>query len=221
MKTIAIISQKGGVGKTTLATALAVAAEADGKSAAVFDLDPQASASFWKDTRGKDFPPAVVSLQASRLRETLALAAEGGCEIAFIDAPPIAKDIAFEAAEHADFILIPTRPAVLDAAAMDKTLKLIRAFAKPSAVVLTFCPTQGGREIGDTEAAVLQLGAALAPIRIHNRITYSRAQQTGQTAQEFEPDGKAAEEIKQLYDYTCMNLFTQTTKAKHVRRRIA
>jgi chromosome partitioning protein len=221
MKTVAIISQKGGVGKTTLATALAVAAESDGKSAAVFDLDPQASASFWKDTRGKDVPPAVTSLQASRLRENLALAAESGCEIAFIDAPPIAKDIAFEAAEHADFILIPTRPAVLDAEAMEKTLKLIRAFAKPSAVVLTFCPTQGGREIGDTAAAVLQFGATLAPIRIHNRITYSRAQQTGQTAQEFEPDGKAAEEIKQLYDYTCMNLFTQITEAKHVRRRIA
>ena len=142
-------------------------------------------------------------------------------EIAFIDVPPIAKDIAFEAAEHADFILIPTRPAVLDAAAMDKTLKLIRAFAKPSAVVLTFCPTQGGREIGDTEAAVLQFGAALAPVRIHNRITYSRAQQTGQTAQEFEPDGKAAEEIRKLYAYTCMNVFTQTAEAEHVRRRTA
>lgn len=218
MKTVAIISQKGGVGKTTLATALAVAAEADGRSAAVFDLDPQASASFWKDTRGKDAAPAVVSLQASRLRETLAVAEAGGCEIVFIDAPPVAKDIAFEAAEHADFILIPTRPAVLDAAAMDKTLKLIRAFAKPSAVVLTFCPTQGGREIGDTEAAVRQLGATLAPVRIHNRITYSRAQQTGQVAQELEPDGKAAEEIRQLYAYTCMHVFTPAAEARHVRR---
>jgi chromosome partitioning protein len=221
MKTVAIISQKGGVGKTTLATALAVAAEADGKSAAVFDLDPQASATFWKDVRGKDVAPAVVSLQASRLRETLALAAEGGCELAIIDAPPVAKDIAFEAAEHADFILIPTRPAFLDAAAMDKTLKLIRTFGKPSAVVLTFCPTQGGKEITDTEEAVQAMGATLAPIRIHNRIPYSRAQQTGHTAQEFEPEGKAAEEIQRLYDYTCMNLFIQTIEAKNARRRSA
>ena len=56
MKTLAIISQKGGVGKTTIATALAVAAEAEGKSVAVFDLDPQASASLWKDTRGAATP---------------------------------------------------------------------------------------------------------------------------------------------------------------------
>jgi len=218
MKTVAIISQKGGVGKTTLATALAVAAEADGKQAAVFDLDPQASASFWKDARGKDASPAVVSLQAVRLRETLQIAAENGCDLAVVDAPPIAKDIAFEAAEHADFILVPTRPAVLDVAAMDKTLKLIRTFSKPSAVVMTFCPTQGGREAGDLEAAVQELGAILAPVRIHNRVSYSRAQQTGQTAQEFEPEGKAAEEIKRLYEYTCMNLFTHTVEEPDVRR---
>lgn len=61
MKTLAIISQKGGVGKTTLATALAVAAEREGKIAAVFDLDPQASAAFWKDTRTAD-TPAVVAI---------------------------------------------------------------------------------------------------------------------------------------------------------------
>ena len=70
MKTLAIISQKGGVGKTTIATALAVAAEAEGKSVAVFDLDPQASASFWKDTRGAA-TPSVVALPASRLQHVL------------------------------------------------------------------------------------------------------------------------------------------------------
>ena len=60
MKILAVISQKGGVGKTTIATALAVAAESEGRSAAVFDLDPQASASFWHDTREAE-TPAVVS----------------------------------------------------------------------------------------------------------------------------------------------------------------
>lgn len=206
MRTLAIISQKGGVGKTTLATALAVAAEASGRSAAIFDLDPQASAAFWKDTREAG-APAVIAVPPARLQHVLKAAAASGCALAIIDAPPFAKDIAFEAAQHADFILIPTRPAVLDVMAMTKTLELVRHYAKPSTVVLTFCPVQG-REVADTEAAVKQLGAMLSPVRIHNRVAYSRAQQTGLSAQEFEPDGKAADEIKQLYSFACMHLYT-------------
>ena len=213
MKTLAIISQKGGVGKTTIATALAVAAEMDGKSAAVFDLDPQASATFWHDTREAE-NPAVVSIAPARLKHVLDAAAESGCNLAIIDAPPFAKDIAYEAAQHADFILIPTRPAVLDVMAMTRTLELVRHYSKPSAVVLTFCPILG-REITDTEDAIKQLKATLAPVRIHNRVAYSRAQQTGLTAQEFEPDGKAAEEIKQLYAYTCMHLYADTDEDAH------
>lgn len=214
MKTLAIISQKGGVGKTTIATALAVAAERDGKSAAVFDLDPQASAAFWHDTRDSD-TPAVVSIPPARLAHVLAAAAETGCNLAIIDAPPFAKDIAYEAAQQADFILIPTRPAVLDVMAMTRTLELVRHYGKPSAVVLTFCPIQG-REIADTEDAIVQMGATLAPIRLHSRVAYSRAQQTGLTAQEFEPEGKAAEEIKQLYDYTCMHLYADESESANV-----
>ena len=49
MKVLSLISQKGGVGKTTLATALAVAATQDGKRVVMMDLDPQASATFWMD----------------------------------------------------------------------------------------------------------------------------------------------------------------------------
>ena len=216
MKTLAIISQKGGVGKTTLATALAVAAERDGRRAAVFDLDPQASAAFWKDTR-RDEAPAVIAIPPSRLQHVLAAAESTGCDLAIIDAPPFAKDIAFEAAQRADFILIPTRPAVLDVMAMTKTLELVAHYGKPSAVVLTFCPIQG-REIADTEAAVRQLGATIVPVRVHNRVAYSRAQQTGQTAQEFEMDGKAAEEIKRLYGYVCIHLFTTKVRVTDGRR---
>lgn len=219
MKTLAIISQKGGVGKTTLATALAVAAEAEGKSVAIFDLDPQASAAFWKDTRQTE-TPSVVTIPSSRLQHVLKAASDEGCDLAIIDAPPAAKDVAFEAMQYADFILIPTRPAVLDMMATTKTLELVRRYNKPAAVVLTFCPTQG-KELSDTEDAVKQMGAELVPVRIHNRVAFARAQQTGQTAQEFEPDGKATEEIKRLYSYMCIHLFTSTRKAAHVRTRRA
>ena len=142
-------------------------------------------------------------------------AAEAGTELVVIDAPPVAKDIAFQAAEVADFILIPTKPAVLDVMAATETLKLIKRATeppKPSAVVMTFCPTQG-REVTDTEAAVRQMGAKLAPVRIHNRVAYSRSQQTGLTALEFEPDGKAADELKQLYAFVCMHVCKRELEA--------
>ena len=66
MKVLAVVSQKGGVGKTTLSTALAVEATRDGKKTVMFDLDPQASASFWKDTR-KDESLAITAIPAARL----------------------------------------------------------------------------------------------------------------------------------------------------------
>src|SRR3954471_3739385 len=154
MKTLAIISQKGGVGKTTLALALAVEACRNRKTAAVFDLDPQASAAFWKDVREAD-DPAVVALPPARLGHALQAAAETGCDLAIIDAPPFAKDIAFEAAQHADFILIPTKPATLDLMAVTRTLELVSHYNKPASVVLTFCPTRGV-EIADTQAALVK-----------------------------------------------------------------
>lgn len=214
LKTVAIVSQKGGVGKTTLATGLAVASERAGQRTAIFDIDPQGSAAFWNDTREAE-SPAVVAVPPVRLAHMLKAAAEAGTDLVIVDAPPVAKDIAFQAIENADFILIPTRPAVLDVMAATETLKLIRRASdppKPAAVVITFCPPQG-REVGDTENAIKQLGALLAPIRIHNRVAYSRAQQTGLTATEFEPGGKAALELQQLYEFLCMHLYSRSRRA--------
>jgi chromosome partitioning protein len=221
MKTLSIISQKGGVGKTTLATTLAVEAGRAGRKTVVFDLDPQASASFWKDTR-QDELVAMTALPAARLSHVLKAASEAGCDLAIIDTPPFSKDIAYEAAQHADFVLLPTRPAVLDVMAMSRTVELVRHYDKPFAAVLTFCPPFG-REVEDTLTVIRQLGAEVCPVRIGNRIAYSRAQQTGRAAQEIEPDGKAAQEVRELYAYVCMNLYAQdgTRSDTHERKRVA
>lgn len=203
MKTLAVVSQKGGVGKTTLATALAVEAVRRGKSVVIVDLDPQASASFWKDTRQETLfedPLAITAVPASRLGHVLSAAESAGCDLAVIDTPPFSKDIAYEATQRADFVLVPTRPAVLDVMAMMRTLELVKRYERPYAIALTFCPHQG-REVEDTERAIRDLEAELCPVRIGSRIAYSRAQQTGRAAQELDPEGKAAQEIIELYDY--------------------
>lgn len=225
MKILAVISQKGGVGKTTLATALAVAAELDGKSVALFDLDPQASACFWADRRratGKGETPVVRDVNFNRLPHVLDAMRIGGADLVILDCPPQQRDIADAALSVADMVLIPTRAEALDIRAMTQTVRLAQQMGKPTSVVLTFCPPAGA-EIEQAREIVAQLKADLVPVSIHLRKAFARAQQDGQTAQEYEPTGKAADEIKRLYDYSHISLYGKEAhgKAKAKSRRVA
>jgi chromosome partitioning protein len=201
MKVFAVISQKGGAGKTTLALHLAVAAELAGQSTAVIDLDPQASATGWKDTR-KEETPAVVSAQAARLPKVLEAAADHGADLAIIDTAPHSESSALAAARAADLILIPCRPAILDLRAIGTTVDLARLANKPAQIILNAVPPRGSLA-DEAEAAVSSYGLSVSPIRVAHRVAYVHALTAGQTAQEYEPQGKAAEEISQLYKWTC------------------
>lgn len=199
VKVLSIVSQKGGVGKTTLATALAAASAAVKKHTALIDLDPQASATFWADIRkGEDF--AAAALPAARLAPTLQALREGGCALAIVDTPPNARDVAYQAIELADLVLIPTKAWVLDMMAMSRTLELVQHYRKRAVVVLTFC-RENRPETRDALAALQKLGATVCPVRIGDRVAYARAQSDGATPQELEPSGPAAGEIKALYAY--------------------
>ncbi len=197
MKTIAIISQKGGAGKTTLALHLAVAAELDGQRAAVIDLDPQASAASWGDSREAD-TPAVVSAQAARLINVLEAAKEAGAKLAFIDTAPHSESSALAAARAADLVLIPCRPAILDLRAISNTVDLVKLAGANACIVLNAVPPRG--TLADEAAeAVSGYGVNLLPVRVGQRAAFIHALTAGQTAQEYEPQGKAAAESKKLY----------------------
>ena len=122
MYVVALLSQKGGTGKTTLSLHLAVAAERAGHVAAVIDLDPQASAAGWKDSRPGE-TPVVVPIPASRLSQALDLARSAEAEIVFLDTAPHSSDVALAAAEAADIVLIPCRAGILDLRAIGATAK--------------------------------------------------------------------------------------------------
>ena len=208
MKVLAVLSQKGGVGKTTLATSLAVAAEADSKSVAVIDLDPQATASFWHDTRGKD-TPAVVSIQPVRLGAVIKAAKEQGTDLVIIDGAAVQREIAYDAAAVADFVLVPTKPAVFDIKSMTETIKAVQQHQKPLAIVLNMIAPTGVENTDAFDAAEI-LGVDICPVTIGNRKAFFRSQGEGLAVQEFEPGGKAAEEIQELYKYTCIHLYNQS-----------
>ena len=93
MKVIAVVSQKGGVGKSTLSLATAVAATAEGLAVAVIDLDPQVTASSWSDRREEE-TPVVISTQAARLPRVLEAAEGEGADLVVIDTAPRAEQAA-------------------------------------------------------------------------------------------------------------------------------
>jgi chromosome partitioning protein len=123
IKTIAIISHTGGAGKTTIGIHLAVAAEKRGMNTALFDLDPQASASSWSDKRNQT-SPAVVSAQATRLLGLVEEAAAQSADLVIIENAANADAASLAAARAADLILIPCRPAAFDLNAIGTTLNL-------------------------------------------------------------------------------------------------
>jgi chromosome partitioning protein len=198
MQTIAILSQKGGTGKTTLALHLAIAAEKDGRAAVVIDLDPQASAAGWKDSRGAE-TPVVVPAPVTRLPQALEAAQQGGAELVLIDTAPHSGDASLAAAESADVILIPCRAAILDLRAIATTARIAKLAEKPAFVVLNAVPPSATHILADAGKAVEVHGLKTAPVTVHQRAAYAHALTLGKTAQEYEPHSKAASEIAHLY----------------------
>ena len=204
MKIVAVISQKGGAGKTTLTLHLATAAALAGYNAAVIDLDPQASAAKWSDRREAELP-VVLSAHASRLKHEMERVKEMGGDVLFLDTAPHSDSAALEAAKIADLILVPCRAAILDMEAIVNTLDLVRTTKKPIFVVMNAVAPQG-KEREEAVEAITALGVPVCPHRLVERVAYARSLVSGHTAQEFEAEGKAAQEVEQLHAFTCAQL---------------
>jgi len=208
MQVIAIVAEKGGVGKTTLSLALAVAAVQAGRKVAVLDLDPQATAANWTDRRSDEFP-WVLATPASRLTASIAQAQAQGVDFVVIDTPPHAGTDAVEAARRADIVLIPVEPHLFALETLPKLNDLLKlAGDTPAVFVVSKAPTQG-KEGQDAVAFMKEQGFHVCPITLYVRAAHRHAGNVGQTAQEYEPKGKAAEESMQVYTYTIKLLTTE------------
>ena len=199
MKTLAVLSRKGGTGKTTLAIHLAVAAERAGQTAILIDLDPQASAAKWKDYRDGD-TPFVIAAPASRLPEVLNRAKTGGATLAILDTAPHTETAALDAATIAEMALIPCKPALIDLQAITSTINVTRLANVPARIIFNAVPARGDR-VDQAREAVKVFDVPCAPCQIGNRIAFSDSYNAGMTAQEYEPRGKASREIRDLYAY--------------------
>jgi chromosome partitioning protein len=207
MKIIAVIGQKGGAAKTTTAENLAVqAAEETRKPVLLVDLDPQATAAKWGDRRqakGEREPdaPAVLAVPAARLAQVLATARKQGASFVVLDTPPRSAETSIEAAKVADLVLLPVHPLINDIETLPAIRDLLRVSGDPKAYVLFIdAPVQGTRH-QDAEAGAEKMGLQVCPVVLHHRSAYGDAANGGLSVTEFEPEGKAAQEVRELYQF--------------------
>lgn len=216
MKVVAVVSQKGGAGKTTLALHIAVAAERAGLSAAILDMDPQGTAERWSEWR-KEEPPAVVAAKATTLARRIEQAKGAAGDLVVIDTPPLAQTEAREAARIANLILIPCRPSAFDLDAIRITADLANDIRKPAFVVVNAGPPHGTAVYRDVAETVESFGLKVAPARLAERAAFRHAVREGKSVQETEPEGRAAEEVDALWTWIAGQLGIKTTRNPAIR----
>ena len=198
MKTIALVTQKGGAGKSTLASSLAVAAHEAGERVCLIDLDPQATLTTWGKTRGEaDIP--VVAATPVKLPAVIAALADKGVTLAFIDTPGAEGPAASAAMSAAQLCLIPARPTAFDLWASANTREALKRGKGDYVFVLNQCPpAQQSARIEEGVAALEAMGGLLSPL-VLARVDYQEAARLGWGVTELNPHGAAAGEMRALW----------------------
>ena len=197
MRVIALVAQKGGSGKSTLALSLAVIAEEQGSRTLVLDMDPQGTAEEWYQMRDAD-TPKLARVTTAELPMAITRAAQA-FDLVVIDTPGRDEPGIAAAIRHANFCLIPCRPTPADMKATPPTAATIARLGKLSAFVLSQAPPRGAR-IREA-ASGLQVLGMVAPIPMVSRTAYQDAHGRGLTVTEYEPKGKAAAEVRALWQW--------------------
>jgi chromosome partitioning protein len=201
---VALLNQKGGVGKTTLALHLAGAWARQGSRVTVIDADPQGSALDWSEQRAKEGRPrlfGVLGLARDTLhREAPEIAR--GVDHVVIDGPPRIAGLMRSALLASDLVLVPAQPSPFDGWASGEMLNLIREarIFRPELVarfVLNRCAARTiiARETGD---ALAEHDPPLLAARIGQRVAFADAARTGQLVFEVDSGRAAAHEITAL-----------------------
>jgi chromosome partitioning protein len=199
MKIWAIEAQKGGAGKTTTAVHMAVCAARRGLKTALIDIDQQGSAASWNLSRPPEQRLDCVACSAAELAGYLDKARAGGIQLVIIDTAPHSNADGAIAAQLADLVLIPCRPARFDLDAVVSTLEIVKAAKTPAIVIINAAPR--GKLAGEAKAALERKGATVIETVLHQRAAYSHAVIDGRSVHEYEPGGAAAAEIEELYNH--------------------
>jgi chromosome partitioning protein len=199
MRVLAMASQKGGSGKTTLSGHLAVQAQRAGAGPVVLiDIDPQGSLSDWWNERSDDYP-AFAQTTVARLAADLEVLRQQGFRLAMIDTPPAITMAIQSVIQVAELIVVPTRPSPHDLRAVGATVDLCERAGKPLIFVVNGATPKA--KITSEAAVALSQHGTVAPITLHHRTDFAASMIDGRTVMEVDPNGRSSQEVAALWDY--------------------
>jgi len=204
MRVLAMASQKGGSGKTTLSGHLAVQAQLAGAGpVCLIDIDPQGSLADWWNERTDDMP-AFAQTTVARLSSDLEVLRQQGFRLAVIDTPPAITMAIQSVIAVAELIVIPTRPSPHDLRAVGATVDLCDRAGKPLLFVVNGATPKA--KITYEAAVALSQHGTVAPVTLHHRTDFAASMIDGRTVMEVDPNGKSAREVAELWDYVADRL---------------
>jgi chromosome partitioning protein len=199
MRVLALASQKGGSGKTTLSGHLAVQAQLSGAGpVCLIDIDPQGSLADWWNEREADMP-AFAQTTVARLASDLEVLRQQGFRLAVVDTPPAITMAIQSVIAVAELIVIPTRPSPHDLRAVGATVDLCDRAGKPLIFVVNAATPKA--KITYEAAVALSQHGTVAPVTLHHRTDFAASMIDGRTVMEIDPNGRSAKEVTELWEY--------------------
>jgi chromosome partitioning protein len=196
MRIVTFASAKGGVGKTTLAIGVAVAATQEGESVYMIDTDPQRSVVSWASRR-KAEAPAVDGASPGVLFDALEGLRQAKYSLIIIDTQGADSGGTAAAMRVSDLVAVPVRPFAIDVVAVGPTRDAIDRLGKPYCIILNAVQPRVSSRVTDATQA---FGGRVAP-SIVNRFAHADAVAAGLGVTEFEPEGLAAAELRELWGF--------------------
>ena len=198
---VAVINQKGGAGKTTIALNLAAAMAAAGGRVLLIDADPQQTAQDWAAVRDTPPPFDVIGLAKPVLHRDLPRIAADYDHVV-IDGAPRNYEVARSAILSADLVLIPVQPSGADFWASRETVKLVQeahSFKETQKAVFVVSRRVGRSALGrDITDALAEFDLPILQAGTGQRIAYAETLTAGSTVIESQPRSLAAEEVRAL-----------------------